>query len=194
MLSVRTSISQKDNKFILPNYVVAHLFIRKIQDELLVFVETSKAMKLIHENITDHDVLRLMNEAVGRSAARSKSMAAIPKSPDKTPDIKNPPRSEGSDLFKLRGAPLKDRNVDEWVAEQLLKTTDDNTCAHCGMDGHDASKCHSLRPDLRHPRFKGRKGIWIYRGLVIKPKSDDDKKPKTNTEEKANMAVAFRHE
>jgi hypothetical protein len=176
----------KDNKFVLSNYVVAYLFIRKIQDELPVFVETSKAMKLIHENMTDHDVLRLMNEAVDRLTARTKSMPAVPKASDN----KNPPCSEGFDPSKLRGAPPKDRNVEEWVAEQLLKTTNNNTCAYCRIYGHDASICHCLRPDLHHHQFKNRRGIWTHCGPVIKPKPND-KKPKAEENVKANMAVTF---
>ena len=106
----------KDNKFILSNYIITYLFIKKIQDELPVFVETSKAMKLIHEKMTNHDVLWLMNEAVNRSTIRTKSIAAIPKTSDNK-NNKNPSCFKGFDPSKLQGAPPKDRKVKEWVAE-----------------------------------------------------------------------------
>jgi len=165
----------------LSNYVVAHLFIRKIQDELPVFVETTKAMRLIHKNITDQDVLYLMNEAVDRSTARSKSMATVPKT-----DNKNLSRTEGTNTSALRNSPPKGKTEAEWVAEQLAKTTDDDTCAHCGWN-HDTSKCYYLRPDLHRPHWKSRRGIWCYHGSPIKPKEKESKEENP----KVNMAVTF---
>jgi len=79
-----------------------------------------------------------MNEAVDRLTARIKSMAAVPKT-----DSKNLPHTKGTDTSGLCNPPPKGKTEAEWVAEQLAKTTGDNTCAYYSWH-HDISKCHCL--------------------------------------------------